>query len=99
LAGWDIAAIWVADIERGPGQKVVVNLLGRAAVFEDERDRILAAWGWGRTRQVSVGLVGLERRRWVGLSGLCIGFLGSGVLRGLRIVTARGVSVSKGVSA
>jgi hypothetical protein len=44
LAGGDIAAIWAPDIERCPGEKVVVNLLGRAAVFEDESDSILTAW-------------------------------------------------------
>ncbi len=91
LASGDIAAIWVPDVERGPGQKVVVNLLRRAAVFEDERDRNLAAWGRRRLRQAGVGLPGLKRRRLVGLSGLGIVSLGSGIRRGLRIVRTRSI--------
>jgi hypothetical protein len=45
LVDGDIAAMLVADVESGPGQSVVVNLLRRATVLEDERDSILVLKG------------------------------------------------------
>jgi hypothetical protein len=37
----NIAMMFVANVERGVCHRVVVNLLGRATVFEDKCDRIL----------------------------------------------------------
>jgi hypothetical protein len=45
LVSWDITVMLVSDIECGPGQNVVMNLLRRATIFEDERDRLLAVRG------------------------------------------------------
>jgi hypothetical protein len=42
---WDNTVTLIQDVKCGPGQKVVMNLLRRATVSEDKRDRILAAWG------------------------------------------------------
>ena len=39
---WDVLAMLVQDGERGPAQDVVVDLLGWAAVFEDQRDGFAA---------------------------------------------------------
>jgi hypothetical protein len=46
LISWDITAMLVPDIECGRGQNVVMNLLRRATILEDEGDRLLAARGW-----------------------------------------------------
>jgi hypothetical protein len=63
LVDWNAAAMLVLNIERAPGQDVVVNLLGRAAVLEHNRDRFLDRRGRCRTRKLSGGLVGVARRR------------------------------------
>jgi hypothetical protein len=46
LVGWDLTVMLVPDIECGPGQNVVMNLLSRATIFEDERDRLLVVRNW-----------------------------------------------------
>lgn len=47
LVRGDGAVMLIPDIERGPGQDVVMNLLRRAAIFEDQRHSFLA----GRDRR------------------------------------------------
>ena len=99
LVSWDITVTLVPDIECGPGQNVVMNLLRRATILEDERDRLLAVGGRGRMRQTRCGLVG-NKRPWLPLFiGLCIVSLGCVVRRGRRIVIADSVWVCKEIRA
>ena len=46
LVGWDFTVMLVPDIECSPGQNIVMDLLRRAAIFEDQRHRLLAVRGW-----------------------------------------------------
>jgi hypothetical protein len=46
LVGRDLTTMLVPDVECGPGQNVIMNLLGRPAILEDEGDRFLAAQDW-----------------------------------------------------
>jgi hypothetical protein len=58
----DDAALLILDVECGPGEKVVMNLLRRAAILEDERDRIFAGRRWGLMGQI-IGRRGRIRRK------------------------------------
>jgi hypothetical protein len=82
LVDRDIAAMLIADVESGPGQGIVVNLLRGATVFEDERDGILVL-GCGRCwcrlrlcirllsgRLFLIGRLLLIRRWWALIGGL-----------------------------
>jgi len=44
------------DVQRSPGQNVVMNLLSGAAIFEDERDRFRAFRNRGRLRLIGSGV-------------------------------------------
>jgi len=90
LVDWDIATVLIADVESGPGQGVVVNLLRRATVFEDERDGVLVLRGrcgssWCRLRLCIRLLSG--RLLLIGRWGPLIGrLLGVSINRVARIV-------------
>jgi hypothetical protein len=94
-ADWNIPAILIPYVERGPGEQVIVNPLRRPAVLENKRNRVLAPWGRGRTRKNRVELPGLESRRLIRLKRrLRIGSVGNGVRGSLRIVAVYGIGVS-----
>jgi hypothetical protein len=94
LINRNVMAALISDIKCGARQDVVMDLLRRAAVFEDERDCILALRGGKRMRLFSGCLV------WIGRRGLArVGWLRLvrfGVVRlGCGIIVTGGVGVSK----
>ena len=54
------AVMLIADVECGRRQNIVMNLLRRAAVFEDQRDRILTGRCRAATCNLRPGLIGSE---------------------------------------
>lgn len=58
-----LTAMLVPDEERGRRENVVMNLLRWAAIFEDQRDRLLVARDLRRMRRLICRLIGTERRR------------------------------------
>ena len=58
-----LTAMLVPDEERGRRENVVMNLLRWAAIFEDQRDRLLVARDLRRMRRLICGLIGAKRRR------------------------------------
>ena len=57
-----LTAMLVPDEERGRRENVVMNLLRWAAIFEDQRDRLLVARDLRRMRRLICGLIGTKRR-------------------------------------
>jgi hypothetical protein len=58
----NVAVMLVADVESGGSQCIVVNLLGRPAVSEDESDRIFLGQRLGGVGRPGEGLVGWGRQ-------------------------------------
>jgi hypothetical protein len=105
LVDWDFLAMLVPDIQSCPRQHIVMNLLGRAAILEDEGDCILAGREW-RLRVgglVTGGWVRgnsrIRRRRRPFVAGLPIVSLGSRVRHGRGIVIAKVVWIRKRITA
>jgi hypothetical protein len=46
LVEWDYPAALVKDIKSGSGEEVVIDLLRRATVFKDKRNRNIAVRRW-----------------------------------------------------
>jgi hypothetical protein len=89
----NVAVVLVADVESGGCQNIVVNLLGRPPVPEDESDRIFLGQRWRRVGRLGDGRVGWGGG--LGLIGWRIVIAGGVVLGGLRIVVGRCVGVSQ----
>ena len=64
LAERNVAVTLVADVKCGGRQSIVVNLLGRPPVSEDESDRIFLGQRWGRVERLGVGRRGLGLIWW-----------------------------------
>lgn len=88
----NVAVMLVADVESGGCQSIVVNLLGRPPISEDESDRIFLGQRLG-----GVGRLGEGRVGWGGLGsiGRRIVIAGVGVWGRLRIVVGRCVGVAQ----
>jgi len=93
LVKGDNPAMRVVNVEHGPGEYVVVNLFLGAAIFEDERDGIVAVQGQRRVRLDRSGLVGIRRQRLI----RTLRIVGLGCIAGgrRRIVVAAVVRISK----
>jgi hypothetical protein len=90
----DFTMMPVPDIERGPSQNIVMNLLRRAAILKEESNRLLAVWGWRLVPAISRRPVRPGGRGLPLINGRCIVSLRCVVRRSRRIVIAECVWVS-----